>query len=78
MRQERDAAIAALEHNMAVANKAARSFKRERDQVIRKLRERYSCIQIAEQFGLTRQRVHQILNEPQLDGSADNGTSPHD
>lgn len=63
MRWERDNAIAVLEHNMGVANKAARSFQRERDQIIRKLREKHSCIEIAEQFGLTRQRVHQILNE---------------
>lgn len=63
MRRERDDAIAVMEHNMGIANKAARSFQRERDQVIRKLRERHSCIEIAEQFGLTRQRVHQILNE---------------
>jgi hypothetical protein len=63
MRRERDDAIACLEHNMGVANRAARTFQRERDQVIRKLRERHSCIEIAEQFGLTRQRVHQILNE---------------
>jgi len=68
MRRERDHAIAALEHNMAVANKAARSFQRERDQIIRKLRERHSCIEIAQQFGLTRQRVHQILNEEPVNG----------
>lgn len=33
-------------------------------------REEFSCIQIAEKFGLTRQRVHQILNEAPIDGGA--------
>lgn len=68
MRYERDDAIATLRESMALANRTTRSFKNERDQIIRKLREEFSCIQIAEKFGLTRQRVHQILNEAPIDG----------
>ena len=58
-----DQAYEVLSHNMKVANNNTKRVRAERDQIIRKLREKHSCIEIAEQFGLTRQRVHQILNE---------------
>lgn len=69
-------AYAILSHNMKIANGNAKRARTERDHIIRKLREKHSCIEIAEQFGLTRQRVHQILNEPPIEGSVhgeDNG-----
>jgi hypothetical protein len=58
-----EAAEGILNHNMALANATTRKVMEERNAIIRKLRERYSAIEIAEQVGLTRQRVHQILNE---------------
>ncbi len=60
-----DAAHGILTHNMGVANRNARALQRERDKIIRNLRKRFSAIEIAAQVGLTRQRVHQILNEQQ-------------
>lgn len=57
------AARDALEHNLGIANGTARKAQAERDDMIRTLRKSYSAIQIAEMVGLTRQRVHQILNE---------------
>jgi DNA-directed RNA polymerase sigma subunit (sigma70/sigma32) len=58
-----DQAYDVLSHNMKIANNNTKRVRAERDLIIRKLREKHSCIEIAEQFGLTRQRVHQILNE---------------
>lgn len=52
-----------LSHNMALANATARGAMDERNSIIRKMRELYTAIEIAEMAGLTRQRVHQILNE---------------
>lgn len=52
-----------LGHNMALANATTRRTMTERDGIVRKLREKYSAIEIADMVGLTRQRVHQILNE---------------
>lgn len=46
-------------HRWMVANKTLR----ERDDMIHALRARYSAVEIAEMVKLTRQRVHQILNE---------------
>ena len=62
--QQRDAAIRALNYNLAIANKAGRHAMKERDGVIKNLKElNYSVIEIASMSGLTRQRVYQILNE---------------
>jgi hypothetical protein len=58
-----------LSDNMALANKTTRRAMDERNGIIRKLRERYSAIEIADMAGLTRQRVHQILNEAPVEGS---------
>lgn len=55
-----------LGHNMALANATTRRTMEERNSIIRKLREKYSAIEIADMVGLTRQRVHQILNEAPL------------
>jgi hypothetical protein len=55
-----------LSHNMALANANTRHAKDERNTIIRKMRERYSAAEIADMAGLTRQRVHQILNEAPL------------
>ena len=55
-----------LGHNMALANATTRRTMDERNAIIRKLREKYSAIEIADMVGLTRQRVHQILNEAPL------------
>lgn len=63
LQEQLDAAHGILEHNMRVANGTTRRAMNERNEIIRNLRKRYSAIQIAEQVGLTRQRVHQILNE---------------
>lgn len=52
-----------LTDNMALANRTTRRAMNERNEIIKKLRERYSAIEIADMAGLTRQRVHQILNE---------------
>lgn len=52
-----------LSDNMALANRTTRRAMDERNAIIRKLRERYSAIEVANMVGLTRQRVHQILNE---------------
>jgi len=68
-----DAASGILEHNMRVANQTTRRMMEERNEIIRNLRKRYSAIEIAAQVGLTRQRVHQILNE--APDSADEGHS---
>lgn len=66
-RAESDAKAArdALEYNLGIANTNARAFQAERDSMIRALRREYSAIEIALMVGLTRQRVHQILNEPE-------------
>lgn len=58
------AAQDALEYNLGIANRTNRSIQAERDGMIRTLRASYSAIEIAKMVGLTRQRVHQILNEP--------------
>jgi hypothetical protein len=58
-----------LQDNMALANRTTRRTMDERNGIIRKLRERYSAIEIADMVGLTRQRVHQILNEEPVEGS---------
>jgi hypothetical protein len=58
-----------LQDNMALANRTTRRTMDERNGIIRKLRERYSAIEIADMVGLTRQRVHQILNEAPVEGS---------
>ena len=62
---------AILRHNMALANATTRRSMDERNGIIRKLRERYSAMEIADMAGLTRQRVHQILNEAPVESSAD-------
>lgn len=64
-----DAAYGILEHNMGIANKVARNMMNERNQIIRSLRKKFSAIEIAEQVGLTRQRVHQILSEVDADSA---------
>lgn len=58
-----DAAQGILEHNMALANRTSRHAMNERNKIIHNMRKRYSAVEIAEQVGLTRQRIHQILNE---------------
>lgn len=63
LRAQLAAADGILSHNMSVANGTARRVMEERDKIIRNLRKQYSAIEIAHQVGLTRQRVHQILNE---------------
>lgn len=52
-----------MDHNLALANRTSRNVMNERNAIIRKMRETYSAIEIADMVGLTRQRVHQILNE---------------
>lgn len=52
-----------LSHNMALANATTRRTMKERDEIIRTLREKHSASEIAQMAGLTRQRVYQILNE---------------
>lgn len=52
-----------LSYNLRMANDTTRRARKERDKIIRNLRKQYSAIEIAKQVGLTRQRVHQILNE---------------
>jgi len=61
--RERNAAWAALNHNLAIANKTSRHAMRERNEMVRTLRTTYSAAEIAVMVGVTRQRVHQILNE---------------
>jgi len=65
--EELRAALARAEEvlgdNLALANKNARAFQAERDSIIREMRKKYSAVEIADMVGLTRQRVHQILNE---------------
>jgi hypothetical protein len=56
-----------LNHNMALANATTRRAMEERNGIIRKMRERYSAMEIADMAGLTRQRVHQILNEAPIE-----------
>ena len=63
MERERNAAQAALNHNLAIANKTSRHAMRERNEMVRTLRTTYSAAEIALMVGVTRQRVHQILNE---------------
>jgi len=58
------AARDALEYNLGIANHTTREAQAERNSIIRRLRSHYSAIQVAGMVGLTRQRVHQILNEP--------------
>lgn len=59
-----------LSYNMALANATTRRAMNERNDIIRKLRERHSAAEIADMVGLTRQRVHQILNESAEEGAA--------
>jgi hypothetical protein len=60
---------AILAHNMALANATTRRTMNERNSIIRTLRQRHSAIEIADMVGLTRQRVHQILNEAPIEVS---------
>jgi hypothetical protein len=63
-------AEAILRHNMALANATTRRAQAERNAIIRTMREKYSAIEIANMAGLTRQRVHQILNEAPVESSS--------
>lgn len=65
LRSAEDAA-GVLRDNLALANKNARAFQRERNAIIQEMRAKYSPREIANMVGLTRQRVHQILNEAPL------------
>lgn len=65
-----------LSHNMALANATTRRAMNERNDIIRKLRERHSAAEIADMAGLTRQRVYQILNEAPAESAADVAAEP--
>lgn len=58
-----------LADNMALANRTTRRAMDERNAIIQELRKRYSAAEIADMVGLTRQRVHQILNEAPVESS---------
>ena len=64
LRGERDRAHKVMNDNLALANAINRDGQQERNTMIKTLRAKYSAIEIADMVGLTRQRIHQILNEP--------------